>query len=1057
MRCPSCQTENRDKAARCQTCGGTLAVVSSLPPATSAEGAEAERREATLLFADLGGYTEWTAEADVEEVATVMATIKDGAAEIVSSYGGVVNQFVGDEVMAVFGIPSGNDDDPRRAVNAALELHAFVGSPRITRMLSGGRALAFHTGIDTGLVLAQSRDVRDGLFDLKGSTVNRAARLRSEAARDEILVSDSTHRVIAPFFRTEALAPRVLKGLPEPVACFRVQAESETRSPFEVALGRGLTPYVGRLRELAMLEGYLTDASRGEARLVSLAGPPGVGKTRLIHELITRARRRGFTVLRGQCQSYGNIPPFQPFLETLQDGVGARDPSEPDGARHVVQRVLELDPALAAHLPVYLYLLSFADPAHPLPESLRGNALRQAVITALGDILIAHARKRPVLVVVEDWHWADEASDALFRRLARATAGHPIIAVVTYRGDQLDEGRRPLSNRHLVLDHFDARGTSELLRELLKSERLPEGLVDYVHDITGGNPFFIEEVVQSLIDEHVLIGNGSNWLLARPSRELHAPANVQAMVQARIDRLARGDRELLKLAAVIGAEFSLELLEMLCDAAQPLPEVLARLEAAAHIVHRSSASYRFKHAIVQEVVYNVLLLQKRRQLHGRLAESIEQRQSERGLEPHYEALAHHYGRSAQRERAAHYAELAGRKAERSFSLEQARRQYGLAIRCIDELEPTPERMRRRVDLSLHWAMALVHNPAPGQLQVLQRSLEYATRLDYTRGVARCLSWMGWVEYTLGNQDSAIGFNQRCLTLCEQLNDPVLFAQAEANVGASQVMGGRYQEACERIEHALLAMRAMPSVNRDAGYGYALGHLAFVAADRGDFARAQALLVEARAAIEASGRYALLGALATIEGIVASFRGDWHACGEAAKRVREVADRIHGAYQRNMAVALEGLALCYGAGDATGIERMRSAALFLESRGIGLTLSWNFACLAEALLVHGKHEEALAHAQTALARRATGDCIGQAPALRVRALAKHKRGEDGSADLEASLAASRDKQSPREELVTRLCWSEHAGVAAEPDWAERFEQLDMPWYAQRARALMGRSP
>jgi hypothetical protein len=188
--------------------------------------------------------------------------------------------------------------------------------------------------------------------------------------------------------------------------------------------------------------------------------------------------------------------------------------------------------------------------------------------------------------------------------------------------------------------------------------------------------------------------------------------------------------------------------------------------------------------------------------------------------------------------------------------------------------------------------------------------------------------------------------------------------------------------------------------------------------------------------------------------VASFRGDWHACGEAAKRVREVADRIHGAYQRNMAVALEGLALFYGAGDATGIERMRSAALFLESRGIGLTLSWNFACLAEALLIHGKHDEALAHAETALARIATGDCIGRASALRVRALAKRARGEDASADLAGSLEAARDKQSPREELVTRLYWSEHAREAIDPGCAERFEQWGMPWYAQRARAAQG---
>jgi class 3 adenylate cyclase len=1056
MRCPSCHAENLQQSERCRTCGATLAGASSRPAARDQGDAAPERREATLLFADLRGYTEWTTEADVEEVAQVMAAIKDGAAEIVHTYGGVVNQFVGDEVMAVFGFPHGNEDDPRRAVNAALELHAFVRSARITRMLSGGRKLVFHSGIDTGVVLAQSRDVRDGLFDLNGSAVNRAARLRAEAAEDEILVSETTHRLIAPFFRTEALAARLLKGLAEPVACFRVQARRQVRSSFDVALERGLTPYIGRRAELATLESYLADAGRGEARLVSLAGPPGVGKTRLIHELAERARSRGFTVLRGQCQSYGNIPPFQPFLETLQDAIGLRqagagDISEvKDLAEQTVRRVLELDPALEPHLPVYLYLLSLSDGSRKLPQSLRGNALREAVIIALGAILIAHAKKRPVLVVVEDWHWADEASDALFRRLAQVSEGHSIIAVVTYRSDQLSDGRRPLSNRHLSLDHFDLRGTSELLRELLSSERLPEGLAEHVYEVTGGNPLFIEEVFQALCDARVL-EERSSWWQALPPTTMEAPANVQAIVRARIDRLARSDKELLKLASVIGPEFSTELLQTLQEGTLPLSPPLERLEAAAHIVHRSSASYRFKHAIVQEVVYNVLLRKRRQELHGKIAESIEQREQARGLEPHYEALAHHYGRSEQREQAAHYAELAGQKAERSFSLEQARSQYALAIECLDELEPTPERMRRRVDLSLRWAAALVHNPAPGQLQVLQRSLDYAMRLDHTRGVALCLCWMGWVEYTLGNQVRAMAYNQRCLAMREQLASPALVAQVEANVGMSLVMAARFAEAEAQLAPALTFLCGREGESA-AGYGYALGHLALMAADRGDFERADVLLTHARIAIEASGRYALMGAFFTIEGTVFAFRGDWASCEKAAQRVREVADRIDGAYQRHMADALEGLALLHGAGDARGIARLRAAALFLESRGMGLALSWTFACLAEALVLHGKPDEALAHADTAIARAAAGDGLGRAAAFRVRALAKQARGEDFSGDLQASLTAAREKQSPREELLTRLFVAQRAGEPIDGALIERLEQLHMPWYVARAKGL-----
>ena len=1057
MQCPRCQNDNLELAIRCALCGASL-IRSSLPPvAAEEELAVAERREATVLFADLLGYTEFAQNADVEEVASVMNAIKQAAIEIVRTYGGVVNQFVGDEIMAVFGLPYGHEDDPRRAVSAALELHAFVQSPRVARLLRGHQSLRLHTGITSGLVLAHSHDLRDGVFHLTGSTVNLAARLRAEAGADEILISEATHALVAPFFCTAPLPARKLKGIFEPVAPYRVQAPGAVRSSFELALERGLTPYVGRRSELATLEQYLADANRGEGRLVSLVGAPGVGKTRLVHELSRRAAEHGFVVLRGQCQSYGNIPPFQPFLETLADAVELADPSQEGAANHVVERVRALDPALASHLPVYLYLLGLNHPAHPLPVELRGQSLRRAVIHALGQILTAHARRHPLLVIVEDWHWADEASDALYRDLARATEGQPIMGLLTYRSEQLSDNRRPLSHRHLNLGHFHEAGTTGLLCELLHSEELPAGLAAHVHAATDGNPFFIEELAHALVDSGVLKQVGPRWILTRPIGELVAPENVQAMVRARVDRLARPDKELLKLASVIGSEFSIELLRALSESAHELPPVLTRLERRAHIRQLDPLVYRFKHPIVHDVVYNVLLLQRRRELHGSIARLIEGQHQARGLEPHYEALAHHYGRSDDRERAVLYAELAGRKAERSFSLDQARSHYAQAIEALDELPLTPERMRQRVDLSLQWTSVLVHNSAPGQLTILQRSLEYATRIGYTRGLARLLSWTGWVEYTLGNLDSAIAHNQRCLQMRDQLDDPRPVQQAEANIGMSYIMAGRYAEAepfMAPVERSVVAGAeafAAEDSSAAASRGYALGHIALLAADRGEFARALELLEHAERALIASGRYALLGALATIEGIVHAFRGDFVAAGRAAGRVREVAERIDGAYQRHMASALESLYLVYELGDRRGVEQLRGAALALESRGVALALSWTFATLAELLLFVGQPEEARIHADSALARASVGDGLGQASALRARAQARHRTGDlaGAGADFEAALAVAACRGSPREEALIRLAQAECKARPLDAGLRSRFEAMSMPWYAARA--------
>lgn len=1036
-------------------CGASLHGGSQPPTGPNADLATAERREATILFADLGGYTEFTGQADVEEVASVLMAIKEGASEIVRAYGGVVNQFVGDEVVAVFGLPYGHEDDPRRAVSTAIELHAFVRSSRITRLMGGRAPLVLHTGVDTGIVLAVSQDLREGLFRLTGNAVNFAARLRSLAERDEILISAATQRRVSSFFRTIALVPRSIKGVAETIVPYRVEAHGSARSSFDVALERGLTPYVGRRSELATLDNHLAEAGRGQARAVSLHGPPGVGKTRLIHEVATRAQQRGFCVLRGACQSYGNIPPFQPFLDTLRQAVGPpRAESQAPG--DVVGRVLALDPNLAGHLPVYLYLLGLESPEWALPDALRGPLLRRAVCAALSALLLALAQKHPILVVIEDWHWADEASDSLLRELARGVRGQPIMALITYRSDQLPENRRPLSSHRIQLTHFGEIGTASFLRELLQSDALPDTLARYVHAVTDGNPFFIEEICQSLIDSGALVRSGPHWQLTRPSTELTTPSSVQAMVRARVDLLELSDKELLKLASVIGSEFVLDLLRPLAAPQSELGAGLQRLESRAHIQQLSPASYRFKHPIVHEVVYNVLLIKRRRELHGLIAHMIEERAAP-NLEQHYEQLAHHYGRSEFRERAVMYAELAARKAERTFSLDQARRQYFLAIECLDELPATPELMQRRVDLSVRWATTHVHNPAPSQVAVLLRSLEYAKQLNDSRLGARCLACLGWAEYTFGNSQRSIEHNRRCLELLADGSDPRLYAQARLNLGIAFAMATDYDQAELYLADVTSVQHFEEGSNVAAGVGYALGHLGLLAADRGEFAVSRSHFIRARAAVEASGRYAMVGAVAVMEGLSASLQADWATAQMHARRVREVAERIDGEFQRNMAAMIDGLARVYGGADREALNGLRAVAANVEGRGMGLVLSWMLSAIAEAMWFAGDAQGTAHYAALALERRQVWDRLGEAAALRARALAKHAQGQAGAReDFEASLLAARRKRSQREELLTRWLCAPISGESVD-DFAERFDRLQMVWHSQRAAQQSGAAP
>jgi tetratricopeptide (TPR) repeat protein len=290
--------------------------------------------------------------------------------------------------------------------------------------------------------------------------------------------------------------------------------------------------------------------------------------------------------------------------------------------------------------------------------------------------------------------------------------------------------------------------------------------------------------------------------------------------------------------------------------------------------------------------------------------------------------------------------------------------------------------------------------------------------------------MGWFEYALGNSQAAIDHNRRGLELCESLsfNDPGLRWQLATNIGVSLAMAARHAEAQAQLQRSLELFHPGLPENAHATAGYAFAHLALIHADRGDFERAHADLERALAAIQSSGRYALLGAITVIEGIIRAFAGDWDGCARAAARVREVADRIEGTFQRMMASALEGLYLVHGKSDARGIATLRGAALGLESRGVGLALSWCFACLAEALALRGQPEEAIAHANAALARAQTGDALGETVALRARALAHWQLGEHDAAraDLAACLASADAKGSKRERAITQQRWAERTG-------------------------------
>jgi class 3 adenylate cyclase/tetratricopeptide (TPR) repeat protein len=975
-----------------------------LPPLS-----QGERRKVTIWMADLCGYTGLNESLDPEEVAAFMDRIEREATRVVHEHDGIVNQFVGDEIVALFGVPTAHEDDAQRAVASALELHRFV------RTL--GRELE-----------AKLQDPRHGLYGLRGDTINVAARLRSLAQPDEILTSETTQQLIAPFFESEALEPFALKGRSAPVMAYRVIAPTSATTPFEVAQIHGLAPLAGRAGELAILTDAYERARAGKGQIVTIVAHAGVGKSRLLHEFRHRAGSSSH-VFSTRCEAYGRVTPYQAFLRPLRQALGGDDQSAECSQEAVEAALAKL--GLSRYLNVFAALLGLSGDGPP-SQVAHGEELRELILHALVDVFVALARERPIILTMEDWHLADEGSSTAVVHLARSIAEHPVLVVLSHR--PLDSVPwRDLAVQKIELLPLLLGETTELASSLLGTAVSPR-VMARIHEHTGGNALFVEQVCRALSesDSPLLAADAP----APDSQRLPIPDTVQAVLRARIDAIPAVDADILRLASVLGTEFSLRHLELLVGASPEkgvdLAECMRRL-AAADLLYRDeergAAMYRFKHTITQEVAYETLLRQRRRELHASAARAIEAANAT-SLDEHCEALALHYAAGEEYERAALYAERAGDKAARTFSLEESRQQYRQALVALDKLEPIEARLRRRIDVGLKWAAACIFKPAEEQIDVLKASLHHAERIGYESGLAYTHCWLGCIEYALGDQERAAARFATSMELAQRLGDDRLVAQVHVNLGQSYAAATDYTRALEHLEEGLERKDRVPSgrggariataMRSGTGRAYALGYLGLVHGDMGQFDMAYNYLDEALSIVRAARSRAVEGSILTQLAMVQLWHGAWDSCRATASAMQGTAEQVHGPYILAMSKTVSGYARFMLGAENEGIELLRGAASWLESTQVGLTLSWNQACLAEALALSKRRDEARVYAERALNRASALDRLGEVAAYRALGLAEMARGgnmDAARASFERALVAADRKRSPRDAAIT----------------------------------------
>jgi tetratricopeptide (TPR) repeat protein len=812
------------------------------------------------------------------------------------------------------------------------------------------------------------------------------------------------------------------------------------------------------------------NARSGHGQFVTVSGHAGVGKSRLFYELRKRVEASA-AVFSTRCEAYGKITPYQAFLRPLRQAFGLLEP-RPDPPEKILETSVRAL-GLGRYHAVYASMLGLSDSP---PISTRGEALRELILGALVELFIALGRKGPVVLLMEDWHSADEGSSTAAAHLASSIEDHPILLAVSHRPAAIVWTTPPALS--IALRPLDAAETQELAESVLGAA-LPKWLVDAIHEHTGGNALFVEQVCRALVD--------ARWNWSAPDIDprqtrLPMPDTVQAVLRARIDALQPHDAEILRFASVLGTEFSLDRLKLLLAGsgadAIDLGECMRRLVAADLVrpdEDRGPSVYRFKHAITQEVAYETLLRQRRRELHANAARAIESADTS-VFDEHCETLAYHYGLGEEYERAAVFSEQAGDRAARTFSLEEARQQYRQALACLDRLEWMPERARRRVDVGLKWAAACMFKPALEQLEVLRVSLEHAQRIGYKHGVAYSLCWFGCIEYALGNQENAAAAFTECMTLASELADERLAAQLHVNLGQSYAAATDYPAALEHLSEGLDRKERVPSGRaRDStrgtpsGFGraFGIGYLGLVYGDLGRFDRAYEHLERALAIVRSAHSRALEGSILTQLGMVQLWQGDWEACLKTAALMQGTAEQVHGPYILAMSKTVSGYARFALGGKDEGIALLREAAAWLESTQIGLTLSWNQSCLAEALALSRSADDAKAYADRALARADARDLLGEVAAYRALGVAEASHGNWPAAEtsFERALVASARKGSDREAAITRFRAAEAARRFGEREraatWLEtatrQFESMKMLSYLGQARAVADSPP
>jgi len=989
--CSQCGADAPPGARFCPQCAHPSAVSSAsgpsaveVPPRTpkhladkilqSKSALEGERKQVTVLFADVKGSMELAEQLDPEQWNTIMQRFFAILSEGIERFEGFVDKFTGDGIMALFGAPIAHENHAQRACYAALHLQGEIARYATEVKREHGIGFLTRMGLNSGEVIVGK--IGDDLrmeYTAQGHTVGLAQRMESLAEPNTCYVSAATADLVAGYFTLNDLGEFRMKGVAQPMRVHRLDGIGDARTSFDVARSRGLSRFVGRDSDLRALSDALEQAATGNGQAIGIVADAGAGKSRLCFEFLEHCRERGMRVVEGRAVAHGRNIPFLPILEAFRSYFGVIGEDDDNEARAKIhEHMTLLGSQVVEALPLVYDFLGVSDPQNPTPR-IDPEIRHRQLVGVMRRIIASAGEERPTVAMIEDLHWLDAASAQFLEHMVDACAGTHTLLLLNFRPEYHAEWTQKSWYRQIPLTSFDHEATGGLLNSLLGNDSSISELTVPIHARTGGNPFFIEEVAQHLIETDHLDGTRGNYKLATPLDRLEVPATVNTVLAARIDRLAERDKRLLQTASVIGKDFSESLLAAVAELANDeLKAALAGLRRAEFLYEQSiypAVEYAFKHPLTQEVALGSLLKERRHHVHAAVARAIELQDTSH-LDERAALLAHHWEEAGEALQAARWHKRAAEWIGVTNAVEGVRHweRVRSLLRTLPRIEETLQlgNIACLGALTLGWRLGTSTDHAADVFEegrsLAEESGDVAT-LSALYG-----SYAGVLGISGGYSDERVRYSREAVRLAGQTGDESLQLAELSYLAFGFLCAGRLTEGLELCDTACQRLPSDPSFGEEfTGYSPSLGLLCaqgWILARLGRLEEGVAVCERAEYLAREHGDNEVLTWLQLVRIEMDVSSADPAAAAEHARAASGTAEKSTTPQSRMAALVVLGVARRLGGQWDEAVAALEEAQREVN-RGVNRMFEgWVRAELAMALLGRGELDRAEQEAQAA---------------------------------------------------------------------------------------------